>query len=179
MTLYILLICIAVSLDAFSVSITNGLVLNKLNILSISRISGLYALFQVLMPLIGYILGNGFYNIISRFDHIIIFVILTWIGISMIKDKDNDKLYDLKIKTLIISGIATSLDALAAGVTFSLLKVNMLLVELTIFVITFIFCSIGVIIGFKLSDKNSNLAKFIGGITLIVMGIRSLLENIN
>lgn len=178
MTLYILLICIAVSLDAFSVSITNGLVLNNLNIKSISRISGLYALFQVLMPLIGYILGNGFNNIISKFDHVIIFIILTWIGISMIKESDEDGFNDLKLKTLIISGIATSLDALAAGVTFSLLKVNMLLVELTIFIITFVLCSIGVIIGNKLSDKNSNLARVIGGIILIFMGLRSLLENV-
>ena len=151
----IIIISIALAMDAFSVSICKGISLKykiKRNSLLIA-IS--FSIFQMIMPIIGYFLGNKLNNYFITFNHIIAFIILTTIGIN----------------------IATSIDAMAVGITFSLFKINLLQAILTIGFITFILCFIGVNIGKYIGKNYEKKAQIIGGIILIIMGLKSILEH--
>ena len=174
----IFIISIALAMDAFSVSICKGVSLKY----KVKRNSFLIALsfsfFQMIMPLIGYFLGNKLNNYFFSFSHLITFFILVTIGINMIKESYNkeDINIGLSIKELLSLSIATSIDALAIGITFALLKINILLSILTIGIITFILCIIGLFIGKIIGNKYENKAQIIGGIILIIMGIKSIVE---
>ena len=175
----LLIISIALSMDAFSVSICKGITM-KYKIKRNSFIISLsFSIFQMLMPLIGYFLGSKLNNYFLKFNHIIAFIILTIIGINMIKESYNkdDINIGLSIKELLSLSIATSIDAMAIGITFSLFKINLLLSILTIGVITFILCYIGVNLGKILGNKYESKSQIIGGITLIIIGLKSLLEH--
>ena len=129
----------------------------------------------MIMPIIGYLLSYSIYRNISMFNNIISFIILLIIGITMIKE-NNNKTYNnsLNIKELILLSIATSIDALSIGITLSLSKVNIISSSLIIGIITFILSFIGSIIGYKLGSKYQ--LSYIGGILLIIIGIRILLK---
>ena len=175
----IIIISIALAMDAFSVSICKGISLKykiKRNSLLIA-IS--FSIFQMIMPIIGYFLGNKLNNYFITFNHIIAFIILTTIGINMIKDSYNkeDINIGLSIKELLSLSIATSIDAMAVGITFSLFKINLLQAILTIGFITFILCFIGVNIGKYIGKNYEKKAQIIGGIILIIMGLKSILEH--
>jgi len=176
----IILIAIGLAMDAFAVAISKGLSMEKSY--KNALIIGIYfGLFQALMPVIGYFLGFSFDDIVTKIDHFIAFTLLTIMGISMILDSSNKDDLDDKInfKTMILLSIATSIDALAIGVTFAFLNVNIVCSVLTIGIITFIISTIGVLIGNKFGNKLKNKAEILGGIVLILTGIKILLEHLN
>ena len=178
----IILIGISLAMDAFAVAICKGLSMKKMEWKKAIIVGLYFGIFQGLMPLIGYMLGVGFESRIESFDHWIAFILLGFIGINMIKDsfKENDKSADDKIdfKTMFILGLATSIDALAVGITFAFLNVNMIIAINCIGIITFLLCIIGVKIGNVFGDKYKKKAEIAGGTILILMGLKILLEHI-
>lgn len=174
---------IGLSMDAFATSICKGLSIKKYN-LKTSLIIGLYfGIFQSIMPLLGYILGTTFESLITELDHWISFLVLSIIGLNMIKESlseesktNNDK---TNIKTMLPLAIATSIDALAIGITFSFLKVNIIKSIIIIGIITFILSFIGTIIGNKVGTKYEKHSQLFGGIILISIGLKILLEHLD
>lgn len=188
--LEILLIGIGLSMDAFAVSICKGLCMQKMDWKK-ACIAGLYfGGFQALMPLLGWALGSNFAKIIEHVDHWIVFVILTMIGISMIrealkdsgektdKEKCDIKDSDFSPKTMLPLAVATSIDALAVGVSFAFLKVNIWLSVLLIGCTTFLFGTVGVKIGTVFGTKFRAKAEAAGGLILILIGVKILLEHL-
>ena len=145
-------------------------------------IAGLYfGGFQALMPLIGYLLGVQFQSLIQEFDHWIAFVLLVLIGLSMIRESREcpDELNDsFSFKTMLPLAVATSIDALAVGVTFAFLKVSIVPAVSFIGVTTFILSAAGIRIGNLFGAKYKSRAELIGGLVLILMGIKILLEHL-
>lgn len=185
----ILLTAFALSMDAFAVSITKGITLNKINKQIAFKIAFFFGLFQGMMPFLGWFLGIRFESYIKSIDHWIAFFLLSFIGIKMIldaKEVDNDilntnekynSLYSINNKELIILSIATSIDALAAGISFAFLNIDIVPICLSIGIITFLVCFIGVIIGKKIGAMFKNYAQIIGGIILILIGLNILNEH--
>ena len=134
------------------------------------------------MPLIGYALGVSFEQIVLSIDHWIAFILLSVIGIGMIKESLGDEEESLNdkvdFKTMVVLAIATSIDALAIGVTFAFLNVNIIFASLLICVITFAISYFGVVFGNKFGDKFGSKAELVGGIILILMGLKILLEHL-
>lgn len=176
------IIAVGLSMDAFAVSICKGLAMKKISI-GKSLIVGLwFGGFQALMPALGYLLGSQFDTYITSIDHWIAFVLLSIIGGNMIKEalsKEEEHANDsLAFKEMLILAIATSIDALAVGVTFAFLKVQIVPAVLFIGVITFTLSAIGVKIGNIFGCRYKSKAELAGGIILIVMGIKILLEHL-
>lgn len=178
----IVLISIGLAMDAFAVSICKGLSMKKINWKSTLIIAIYFGLFQAIMPVFGYLLGSSFSVIVQKLDHWIAFILLTIIGSNMIKEskddeaeKRNDK---VDFKTMIFLAIATSIDALAVGVTFAFFEVNIFLSIIIIGIITLVLSFLGVIIGNRFGDKYQNSAEFAGGIILIFIGLKILLEHL-
>ena len=170
-------------MDAFAVSICKGLALPKINLKSAGIVGLWFGAFQALMPLIGYILGVNFREYIVSVDHWIAFILLGIIGGNMIKDsfsKECDNFDDnVNFKTMIVLAIATSIDALAVGITFAFLKVNLILAISLIGIITFILSVVGTKVGNRFGDKYEKKAELVGGIILILLGTKILLEHLN
>ena len=177
----ILLTGFALSMDAFAVSVTKGMTLKKINLSIATKIAFLFGLFQGVMPLIGWLFGMNFELYIRSIDHWIAVVLLSFLGIKMIieaiKNDDNDNSTYLDNKELIILSIATSIDALAVGVTFAFLNIDIIPICVSIGVITFLVCFIGVLIGKKIGSVFKNYAQIIGGIILILIGLNILNEH--
>lgn len=172
---------LSLSMDAFAVSICKGMSTKETKIKN-GIIIGLYfGFFQALMPTIGYFLGKVFYTKISSIDHWIIFGLLLIIGTGMIResfDKETKENSNLDFITLLLLAIATSIDAFAAGITLALLKVNVLLSVTIIGIITFILSIFGYLEGNKLGEKYGSRAELIGGLILILLGTKILLEHL-
>ena len=177
----LLIVAVGLSMDAFAVSICKGLSVQKVKPKHMI-IAGLYfGGFQGLMPLFGYLLGVNFQSLIERFDHWIAFVLLSLIGLSMIKESREcaEELNDsFSFRTMLPLAVATSIDALAVGVTFAFLQVNIVPAVLFIGVITFIFCAIGIRIGNIFGCKYKSKAELFGGLVLVCMGLKILLEHL-
>lgn len=180
------LIGIGLAMDAFAVSICKGLQMRKINYRFTTIIAGFFGVFQAIMPFIGWMLGKQFQRYIVSIDHWIAFVLLGMIGFNMIresreeeKDTYNQQLEKLDYKELVLLAIATSIDALAIGVTFAFLKVNIISSITIIGVITFIIAFSGVFIGNIFGMKYKAKAEIFGGAVLILMGIKILLEHLN
>lgn len=180
----IILLSIGLGMDAFAVSVCKGISIKKMDYKK-SIIIGLYfGAFQALMPVIGYFLGETFSEFISNIDHWIAFILLTIIGGKMIKDaiskeKENENYNDdISFKTMIVLAIATSIDALAVGITFAFFKVNVLLSVTLIGIITFILSVIGTKIGNRFGNKYEKNAELIGGTILILIGLKILCEHL-
>ena len=178
----IVLIGLSLAMDAFAVSICKGLSMKKMNWKSAIIISLYFGIFQAFMPVVGYFLGSTFESYVTNIDHWIAFILLSLIGGNMIKEsfdsedkKKNDK---IDFKTMIVLAIATSIDALAIGITFAFFEVNLLLSISIIGIITFLLSILGVKIGNKFGDKYQNKAEFVGGLILVLMGIKILLEHL-
>lgn len=176
---------IALAMDAFSVSIANGMNEPNIKVKKAFLISGIFAFFQALMPLIGWLCVHTILEKFSIFEKFIPYIalgLLSFLGIKMILDgrkKDDDKKVVIGFIGLIVQGIATSIDALSVGFTIA----NMVFIEalvccLIIAIITFIICFIGVYIGKKFGNKFDDKAELIGGIILIIIGIEIFLTNI-
>ena len=181
----LLLIGIGLSMDAFSVAICKGLSMKKINTKNMYIIALFFGGFQAIMPLIGWILGKQFESYITAFDHWIAFILLLIIGGKMIfevikddNNNENEESDKLNLKELLLLAIATSIDALAVGITFAFLQVRILPSITIIGVTTFGFSLLGVIIGNKFGSKYKNKATLAGGIILVLIGIKILLEHL-
>ena len=180
------LIGIGLSMDAFAVSICKGLSMQKIDKKYTLCIGLFFGGFQALMPLTGYLLGNQFSGYIERFDHWIAFVLLALIGFNMIKEsreeeeEEEEKPYaGVNFKELLILAVATSIDALAVGITFALLPdVNVPLAVCLIGITTFVCSAAGLKVGNLFGLKNKAKAELAGGIILILIGLKILLEHL-
>ena len=177
----IFLIGVGLAMDAFAVSICKGLSTRKLEIKHALTCGGYFGFFQGLMPFIGYVLGVQFKNKIESIDHWIAFVLLFLIGFNMIKEAYEDEENcdpDFSFKAMLPLAIATSIDALAVGVTFAFLSVNIIYAIVIIAITTFIISMAGVKIGHVFGVKYKSKAEVAGGIILILMGVKILLEHL-
>ena len=179
--LELFIIALGLSMDAFAVAICKGLSVQQLKPRH-ALITGLYfGGFQALMPLIGYLLGVRFESFITSFDHWIAFVLLALIGLNMIKEsrEESECLNDaFDFKTMLPLALATSIDALAVGVTFAFLQVNIAPAVSFIGVITFVLSALGVKMGHVFGSKYNSRAELAGGVILILMGIKILIEHL-
>ena len=194
--LSILLTSFALSMDAFAVSITKGMTLKNINKKLAFKIAFFFGLFQGGMPLIGWALGIGFEKYIKAFDHWIALILLAFLGGKMIyesiKGDDEDEVAididgnpiatqetDIELKELLVLSVATSIDALAVGVSFAFLRIPIIPVVSAIAIVTFLVCFIGVLIGKQIGPILKNYAEIIGGIILIFIGISIFNEHTN
>ena len=179
----LLLLSVGLGMDAFAVSVCKGISMKKMNWKKAIIIGLYFGGFQALMPVIGYFLGSAFESLITNIDHWIAFILLGTIGGKMIKDSFADESDncndDVSFKTMFVLAVATSIDALAIGITFAFLNVNLILAVALIGVITFILAVIGTKIGNRFGDKYQNKAELVGGIILVLLGIKILLEHLN
>lgn len=176
------LIAVGLSMDAFAVSVCKGLAMPKCTFKKAAIVGLWFGGFQALMPAIGYILGAQFQEAIASIDHWIAFVLLALIGGSMIHEAlDNDEEEadaSLDVKTMFLLAVATSIDALAIGITFAFLKVNIIPAVCFIGIVTFIISFAGVKIGNVFGARYKNKAEIVGGIILILLGLKILLEHL-
>ena len=175
------ILAVGLSMDAFAVSVCKGLSLGKIKPKHMCIAGAWFGGFQALMPLIGYFLGSFFAEMIERYDHWVAFVLLAIIGGNMIKEsfgKDEKVDSSMDVKSMLLLAIATSIDALAVGVTFAFLQVQIVPAVSFIGVITFIFSAVGVKIGSLFGTKYKSKAELFGGIVLVLIGIKILLEGI-
>ena len=175
----IILISIALAMAAFSVSICKGLTMKHKFRRNSLIIALSFSLFQMIMPLIGYFLGSKLSGMLITFNHIIAFVLLVVIGFNMLHDAyhDEDLKEGLSISELIFLSFATSIDAMAVGITFSFFEVNLKFAILAIGIVAFLFSLIGVNLGKLIGNKFEKKAQIIGGIVLIIIGFKILLEH--
>lgn len=178
----LLILAIGLSMDAFAVAICKGFSINKFNMKKASLVGLYFGLFQGGMPLIGYLLGVSFQSKIEAYDHWIAFVLLVGIGINMIREsRDNSgscEEENLNFKNMVVLSLATSIDALAVGVSFAFLKINIVQAASFIGVITFVLSTIGVMIGHRFGAKYRTKAEMAGGIILILMGFDILISHL-
>lgn len=178
----IIVIGMGLAMDAFAVSVCKGLSMKKMNWKNAIIIALYFGIFQAIMPVIGFFFGTTFSSFVSSVDHWITFILLAIIGGNMINDSSDDELEkrndNVDIKTMLLLAIATSIDALAVGITFAFLKANLVQSIIIIGLITFVISITGVKIGNKFGDKFQNKAELIGGIILIIIGLKILLEHL-
>lgn len=182
----IVLLAVSLSMDAFAVALCKGLALKKINLKSCAIVGAWFGAFQGLMPMIGYFLGSTFADKITSIDHWIAFILLAIIGGNMIKEaleKDEEKVNDsLGFKTMLVMAIATSIDALAVGVSFAFTDFEpdwfVYVAFALIGVITFTLSAIGVKIGNIFGTKYKSKAEFAGGLILVLLGLKILLEGL-
>ena len=177
------LIGIGLSMDAFAVSICKGLSMQKIDKKYTLCIGLFFGGFQALMPLTGYLLGSQFSGYIERFDHWIAFVLLALIGFNMIKEsreeEEEEKPYaGVNFKELLILAVATSIDALAVGISFAFLQVDIIPAVSFIGTVTFFLSVVGVKIGNVFGAKYKSGAELVGGLILVAMGVKILLEHL-
>lgn len=180
-------IAVGLSMDAFAVSICKGLSLGKIKFKHMC-IAGLwFGGFQALMPAIGYFLGSFFADMVTKYAHWVAFILLAFIGGNMLKEafekgeececcKEDGAAMD--VKTMFLLAVATSIDAMAVGVSFAFLKVDIVPAVIFIGCITFICSGLGVKIGSIFGSKYKSKAELAGGIVLILMGIKTLLDGL-
>lgn len=181
--LELFILAVGLSMDAFAVSVCKGLSTEKLKAKHYLIIGAWFGGFQALMPTIGYFLGSTFEKYITSFDHWVAFVLLAIIGGNMIREgvsKDEEKANDsFSFKTMIVLAVATSIDALAVGITFGLLPdVNVAAAVSFIGVITFVLSAVGLKVGNIFGLKYKNKAEIVGGVILILIGTKILLEHL-
>lgn len=182
------IIAVGLSMDACAVSICKGLAMPKASLKKAMIVGLWFGGFQGLMPAIGYILGSQFEQYIVNIDHWIAFVLLSFLGAKMIKEalsKEEENACDcccdggsLAVKEMFVLAVATSIDALAVGITFAFLQVDIIPAVLFIGVITFVLSTLGVKIGNVFGSRFKSKAELAGGIILIVMGIKILFEHL-
>lgn len=176
------LVAVGLSMDAFAVSVCKGLSVCRVNKRHMLTCGAYFGGFQALMPLIGYLLGVSFQTLIESIDHWIAFVLLGIIGINMIREAlgPEDACMDCSFtfRAMLPLAVATSIDALAVGVTFAFLKVNIVPAVSFIGVITFCLSAVGVKLGNVFGAKWKKRAEFAGGAILICMGVKILIEHL-
>ncbi len=178
----IILISLGLAMDAFAVSITKGITIQCLKLRHAVKIAVFFGGFQALMPLLGWLAGIGLKQYVESFDHWIAFALLSFIGTKMIYEaiwiKEVEKKCDpLNLVVLLGLAIATSIDALAVGISFAFLHISIISPALIIGVITFVLSLAGVFIGNRIGDRLGSKMEVLGGIILIGMGIKILLSH--
>lgn len=176
------ILAVGLSMDAFAVSICKGLSLGNIKVKHMCIAGAWFGGFQALMPLIGYFLGSFFAESITKYSHWIAFILLLYLGASMMKesmDKEVEELDNcMDVKTMFLLAVATSIDALAVGVTFAFLEVTIVPAISFIGVVTFVCSAIGVKIGSLFGTKYKAKAELFGGVVLVLIGIKILLEGL-
>ena len=176
------LIAVGLSMDAFAVSVCKGLSVRKAEVKHGLLVGAYFGGFQALMPAIGYLLGRQFESLITSVDHWIAFVLLGIIGGNMIREALRGDAEELDgsftFRTMLPLAIATSIDALAMGVTFAFLQVQIVPAVLFIGVTTFVLSAIGLKVGNVFGAKYKSRAELFGGVVLVLMGIKILLEHL-
>ena len=180
--LELFLLAVGLSMDAFAVSVCKGLSVRRGSMKQALTVGIWFGGFQALMPFLGYLLGITFSSLITSIDHWIAFVLLGIIGSSMIKESREDEEEEVSasfdVKTMLALAVATSIDALAVGVTFAFLHVNIVWAVTFIGCTTFVLSAIGVKAGNVFGMKYKSRAELAGGVILILMGIKILLEHL-
>lgn len=179
----LIILAVGLAMDAFAVSICKGLAMKKTGIKECAIVGLWFGGFQAAMPLIGYFLGKAFEKYITSLDHWIAFILLGLIGAMMIKEsfeKDEDEAdASLSVKTMVVMAIATSIDALAIGISFGVLPdVNITLAVALIGIITLALCMVGVKVGNIFGAKYKSKAEFAGGVILVLLGTKILIEHL-
>lgn len=183
----ILLVGVGLSMDAFAASICQGLSMKKLSVKSMLIIGLFFGGFQALMPTVGFLLGTQFEVYIVSIDHWVAFALLSFIGgkmlLDVIKGEDDDEInyekeYKLDLKNIVVLAVATSIDALAVGISMAFLSVDIISAASMIGVTTFVISSAGVLIGHKFGTKYKDKATIVGGLILILIGVKILLEHL-
>ena len=181
----LLLLAVGLSMDAFAVSVCKGLCMKRASLKTGVICGGWFGGFQALMPLIGFFLGSMFAGVIKSFDYIVAFGLLLIIGINMLKEAFSkeeecccDKDADLSVKTMFVMAVATSIDALAVGISLAMEQANIILAVVLIGVITFGMCVLGVKVGSVFGSRFEKKAQAAGGIILILLGLKMLIEGI-
>ena len=181
----LLLLAVGLSMDAFAVSVCKGLGVKRMRFRYMLSTGLWFGGFQALMPLLGYLMGTTFDRYITAVDHWVVFALLTLIGVNMIREalapgedcESGDDGFDWK--PMLMMALATSIDALAVGITFALLPgVNVLWAVSVIGIITFLLCAVGVGAGRTLGSRWSSKAGVAGGVILILIGLNILLEHL-
>jgi manganese efflux pump family protein len=180
-----ILLGVGLAMDAFAVSICKGLAVGKVKMSHMAIAGAWFGGFQMLMPLIGYFLGSSFHSYIAKFDHWVACILLVLIGANMlrealsIKEDDNDTNASFGFKTMFVMAVATSIDALAVGIALAMEEnTNIWLSVTCIGVTTFILSAVGVKIGSVFGDKYKKKAEIVGGVILIVLGLKILIEHL-
>ena len=176
-----LFMSVGLGMDAFAVAVCKGLSMLKMKWKKAVVIALYFGFFQALMPIIGYLLGNKLNSVVTQVDNYIAFFLIVAVGINMLveafkKDSEDDITENIDFKTMITLAIATSIDALAVGITLAFLNVNVMEAVFTIGIITFLLSLIGVKIGNLFGKKYKKHAQIAGGIILILIAIKILLE---
>ena len=180
------LIAVSLSMDAFAVSVCKGLCMKRLDVRQAVVIALFFGGFQALMPLAGWALGTQFEALITPVDHWIAFVLLGIIGSKMLWDafhEDDEELScpadgKLDLRELVMLAVATSIDALAVGITFAFLRVDIAVSVGLIGITTFVLSIVGVAVGHRFGAKYEKPATIVGGIVLILIGLKILLEHL-
>lgn len=180
--LELFIIAVGLSMDAFAVSVCKGLSMCKMNWKNALVVGLYFGGFQAMMPFLGYLLGSQFKNAITSIDHWIAFILLSVIGINMIREalnKDEESCdASLDFQNMLVLAIATSIDALAVGVTFAFLQVSIVPAVSFIGITTFVLSIIGVKVGNVFGCRYKSRAEFAGGTILILMGTKILIEHL-
>lgn len=182
------LLAVGLAMDAFAVSISDGLTMKKIIFRQAAAIAGAFGIFQALMPLLGYFLGSSFADFISRWDHYIALIFLGFIGGKMIYEgirelrqgKKEEKEYKFSFLSLLMQAIATSIDALVVGVSFVAMKMtitDMLIAVAIIGIITFGVSIVGIFMGKRFGELLGSKAEIAGGIILAGIGIKVFIEH--
>lgn len=175
------IIAVGLSMDAFAVSVCKGLSVQKVKPKHYLIVAAYFGGFQALMPLLGYLLGVRFEAMVANVDHWIVFVLLGLIGANMVRESraGEEKLDDsFTVSTMLILAVATSIDALAIGVTFAFLGVNIVEAIILIGITTGIISGVGLKIGNVFGSRYKSKAEMAGGIVLILMGIKILVQHL-
>ena len=182
----------ALSMDAFAVSVTKGMTIKNLKKSTALKMALAFGVFQGAMPLLGWALGISFESYIKSIDHWIAFILLGFIGFNMIKGFFDDRkeenaselefsattdVDDLSNKEIIMLAVATSIDALAVGISFAFLNVSIIPAASIICIITFLVCVVGVFVGNKVGDIFNGYAELVGGVILILIGFNIFNEH--
>lgn len=177
----LLILAVALAMDSVAVSIAIGSKYKKLHLPRIVFIASIFGFFQGIMPLAGYLIGISFAQYVQAYDHWIAFVLLVGLGVKMLyeayKNEFDEEVTDLSNKTLITLAIATSIDAMAIGVTFVFLQTDIMIASVIIGLVTFVLCLVAVYVGKKLGSFLESKAEMLGGLMLIGLGLKILLEH--
>jgi manganese efflux pump family protein len=179
----LILIAIGLSFDTFAVSVSTGLIINNIKFWQASRVAIILTIFQSLMPFLGWITGKQIEQLLSDYDHWIAFGLLAILGLKMIYESFNRKegkstFNPLKLTVIIWIAIATSIDALVVGVSFAFINMNIYLAMLIIGFITFLASMLGMLFGKKLGSRLGARMEIIGGLILIGIGLKILLDHV-
>ena len=178
----LLLLAVGLSMDAFAVSVCKGLALKKVSLRHMCIVGAWFGGFQALMPSLGYLLGSRFEQYITAIDHWIAFVLLVLIGANMLREafsKEEEQGNDsFSFRVMLPLAIATSIDALATGVTFAMMGVNIWIAIAITGLTTFVFSVAGVKIGNLFGSRYQSKAELVGGLILIAMGFKILVEHL-